>query len=66
MKTKANEAWKVGDTLSYDDGREGHRGVTAKILHRDNTGVTVQFADRAAKTRIQFNQKAWMDYLRKV
>ena len=54
---------KKGGRIVYDDGRPGHAGVLATVLAVDETGMTVQFDDRADTTRIQFSDKGWMDYI---
>ena len=54
---------KVGDTLIYDDGREGHKGILCVVVSAGATSMVVQFADRADSTTIKYNDKGWMDYL---
>jgi hypothetical protein len=54
---------KVGQTLVYDDGREGHQGVKALVLETQLHSFTVQFEDRADTDWIKYSDKAWMDYL---
>lgn len=56
---------KAGDTLLYNDGREGHIDVKAEVLRQGDDSVVVQFADRAESTTIFYTDKAWTDYLRK-
>ena len=56
-------AFKVGTTIVYDDGREGHRAVKARVLAVDERTMTVQFEDRADTTTIRFNDPAWMNFI---
>ena len=56
--------FKIGDRLTYDDGRPGHQGVQATVLSADADGMTVQFEDRADTTYIRFADRAWMDHIR--
>lgn len=51
------------DRIVYNDGRDGHKGIGGTILSVDATGMLVQWDDRASPTRIQFHDRAWMDYI---
>lgn len=54
---------RPGQTITYDDGRRGHRGVLATVLAVSSTAMTVQFEDRADTTIISFSDLGWMDHL---
>jgi hypothetical protein len=54
---------KPGSRIVYTDGRPGHSGVFADVLAVDAKGMTVQFEDRADITRIDFSDRAWMDFI---
>jgi hypothetical protein len=41
----------------------GHRGAAATILSVSETGMVVQFEDRADTTTIRFAQREWIDFL---
>lgn len=56
--------FKEGDTIVYDDGRPGHRGVKAKVLSVCSDCMRVQFEDRMASTLILFSEKEWMDHIK--
>lgn len=62
--TEIESEWAVGKRISYDDGRPLHRGVQATILNVDDTGMTVQFDDRAQSTRISFSDREWMESIK--
>jgi hypothetical protein len=53
-----------GQTVVYDDGRPGHRGVSATICSVSESGMVVQFEDRADTTSIRFSDRPWMDHLK--
>ena len=54
---------KPGSRIIYNDGRAGHSGVFADVLSVDAKGMMVQFEDRADRTRINFSDSAWMDFI---
>jgi len=54
---------KQGGRIVYNDGRPGHKGVTATVLTVDGKGMTVQFDDRADTNLIAFSDKAWMNFI---
>ena len=54
---------RPGVRIVYNDGRPGHKGVTATVLAVDGKGMTVQFEDRADTSRIGFSDKTWMDFI---
>lgn len=54
---------KPGSRIIYNDGRAGHSGVFADVLSVDSNGMMVQFEDRADRTRINFSDSAWMDFI---
>jgi hypothetical protein len=58
------DAFKAGDTITYNDGRPGHnaKGV---VLAVGESGMTVQFEDRAEPSTIRFNERDWMQYITK-
>jgi len=55
---------KVGQTLTYDDGRPGHRGVKATVLALTDKGFIAQFEDRADTTTIAWSDPDWMRHIR--
>jgi hypothetical protein len=55
--------FKPGQTIVYDDGRPGHRGVSATILSVSKTTMVVQFEDRADTTTIHFSDRDWVDHI---
>lgn len=57
---------KVGDTLKYNDGRQGHQDVTAEVLEVEPTGMVVKFSDRYQETFISWTDQKWMKYLSRV
>jgi hypothetical protein len=59
-----NTKLEPGQTITYDDGRPGHRGVSAVICSVGETEMVVQFEDRADTTTIRFCDRLWMDHLR--
>ena len=54
---------KPGSRIVYNDGRAGHSGIFADVLSVDAKGMMVQFEDRADRTRINFSDRAWMDFI---
>jgi hypothetical protein len=54
---------KLGRRIVYNDGRAGHSGIFADVLSVDAKGMTVQFEDRADRTRITFSDRAWMNFI---
>jgi preprotein translocase subunit YajC len=54
---------KPGSRIVYNDGRPGHSGIFGDVLAVDAKGMTVQFEDRADRTRITFSDRAWMDFI---
>lgn len=54
---------KPGSRIVYNDGRVGHSGIFADVLSVDAKGMTVQFEDRADRTRVTFSDRAWMDFI---
>ena len=54
---------KPSSRIVYNDGRLGHSGVCADVLSVDPKGMMVQFEDRADRTRINFSDRAWMDFI---
>lgn len=62
---KPSAEMQPGEFVIYNDGREGHIDVRAVVLSVDSQGMMVSFEDRADVTRIQFNQPAWMNFLRR-
>ena len=54
---------KPGSRIVYNDGRAGHSGTFADVLSVDSNGMMVQFEDRADRTRINFSDRAWMDFI---
>jgi hypothetical protein len=54
---------RPGSMISYNDGREGHKGVQALVISVDHAGMVVQFEDRADTTRIRFCDREWMDFI---
>ena len=64
MKIKGTiDQLKPGIRIFYNDGRPGHVNVPATVLEVDARGMTVQFDDRADTDRINFKDKAWMDFI---
>ena len=49
--------------IVYNDGRTGHTNATATVLSVSESGMVVQFDDRADTTSIQFDDESWMKYL---
>ena len=54
---------KQGSRICYNDGRLGHSGVFADVHSVDSKGMMVQFEDRADRTRINFSDRAWMNFI---
>ena len=54
---------REGGRIVYNDSRPGHAGVLATVLAVDKKGMTVQFVDRADKTRIAFSDRVWMEFI---
>jgi hypothetical protein len=54
---------KPRSRIVYNDGRAGHSGIFADVLSVDSNGMMVQFEDRADRTRINFSDRAWMDFI---
>lgn len=55
-----------GGRIVYNDGRPGHTDAQAIILVVSETGMIVQFEDRADTTAIRFNDDKWMDFIKAV
>jgi len=55
---------KVGVTVVYNDGRDGHKGVKAQILTNGPSAMQVQFEDRADSTFIRHSDRAWADHIK--
>jgi hypothetical protein len=55
---------KVGDRISYYDGRPGHQDMRARVLEMtENHGMLVQFDDRADTNYIRFSDSRWMNFI---
>ena len=54
---------RVGQTLTYDDGRPNHRNVKAVVLAVFKPFFIVQFENRADTTTIKWNDEDWMRYI---
>ena len=54
---------KPGSRIVYNDGRAGQSGVFADVLSVDAKGMMVQFEDRADRSRINFSDRDWMDFI---
>lgn len=54
---------KKGGRIVYNDARPGHSGVFATVIEVDQSGMTVQFEDRADTSRISFSDRGWMDHI---
>jgi len=54
---------KPGRRIVYNDGRPEHSGIFADVLSVDAKGMMVQFEDRADRSRINFSDRAWMDFI---
>jgi hypothetical protein len=63
IRYQPSKSAKPGDHILYNDERPGHTNVKAEILSVDGDGMTVQFEDRADTTRINFQDRQWMDHL---
>ena len=63
MKLNLTKVVKRGSRISYNDGRQMHRGVNATVLAVDDRGMTVQFDDRADTNYILFSDSNWMDFI---
>lgn len=61
MKTESK--FKVGQQITYDDGRIGHVGICATVIAVFSDLMLVQFDDRMDTTSIRFSDKAWMQYI---
>jgi hypothetical protein len=55
--------FKPGQSLSYDDGRAGHRQVKATVLSVGPAAMVVQFEDRADTTTIRFSDSQWTKFI---
>lgn len=62
MKLKSSVSLRDARLIVFDDGQPLHRAY-AVVLESDETGLTVQFSDRASTTRIQFTDTRWTNYL---
>ena len=54
----------IGQTIIYNDGRDGHRDIRAEVLYADSRMMQVQFADRMSLTTIYYSEREWMDHIR--
>ena len=54
---------RVGQRFSYDDGRQGHRGVKAEVIALTDKGFVAQFEDRYDTTTIAWDDPEWMRYI---
>ncbi len=54
---------RKGGRVVYNDGRPGHSGVYATVIEVDQSGMTVQFEDRADTSYIAFSDRGWMDFI---
>ena len=54
---------RVGQTLTYDDGRPNHRNSKAVVLAVFKPFFIVQFEDRADTTTIRWNDEEWMRHI---
>jgi hypothetical protein len=54
---------RLGDRLTYNDGRIGHVDVGATVIGRSDLSIVVQFDDRADCTLIRDDDRAWWDHL---
>lgn len=54
---------RVGQTLTYNDGREGHRNVRAVIVALTADGFIAQFEDRADVTPIAWHEMEWLRFI---
>ena len=62
MTIEQAKSVKPGTVLSYDDGREGHKGVKAIVLAVEDRHLIAQFEDRADTTKVEFVQE-WLLHL---
>ncbi len=63
MTAKEMKSLKPEDTVVYDDGRAGHRGVKAVVLSNHPDYAVVQFEDRADTTTMRHSDTGWTEYL---
>lgn len=54
MTIEQAKSVRPGTVLSYDDGRDGHRGVRAIVLSVAEDYLIAQFEDRADTTKVGF------------
>lgn len=54
---------KKGGKIVYNDGRPGHKGVSAIVIALNEEGMTVLFEDRADTSYIAFSDRGWMDFI---
>ena len=54
---------RIGQTLTYNDGRPGHRNVRATVIAVKPNGFVAQFEDRADTTLINWDQPNWIDHI---
>jgi len=55
---------RIGQTLTYDDGRPNHQNVKATVVALTSNGFIAQFEDRADTTSIHWDQSEWIDHIR--
>jgi hypothetical protein len=53
---------RPGTVLTYDDGRDGHKGIKAVVLTVMERYLVAQFEDRADSTKVEFVQE-WLRHL---
>ncbi len=56
-------AARIGQTLTYNDGRPGHTDQKAVVLNILSNCFVVQFEDRASTTTIRWDDAGWMRYI---
>jgi hypothetical protein len=54
---------KIGQALTYNDGRPGHTNHKAVVLNVLSNCFVVQFEDRADTTTIRWDDAGWMRYI---
>jgi hypothetical protein len=54
---------RIGQTLTYDDGRPNHRNIKATVIAITPNGFIAQFEDRYDTTSISWDDSEWMRHI---
>lgn len=54
---------KAGNTVIYNDGREGHKNVQGIVKSVSDNIAMIKFSDRASVSTVALNNPEWTNFL---